>query len=175
MAELARLFAERYRGEVFPDDDSGLEDAIIMLHHLSQCAGDPERRMSLWLAEHAPWMSESTRLALTAQITGRPIFWRADTLARRLALTAAERCALKIKTIGAIDQTSVERAALRKELKRQAQEARRRKAGVQSLAERRTRSVSALAPWEAEGLSRSGWYRRRKRKRTSSPTRIAGG
>jgi hypothetical protein len=54
----------------------------------------------------------------------------ADTLAKALNLTDAERTRLKIRTIGAVDCTKAEREARRRECKRLAKEAKRRTAGV---------------------------------------------
>jgi hypothetical protein len=83
------------------------------------------------------------------------------TLAERLRLTYAERTALQITTIRAIDCTEREQANRREARKRQARTLKRRKQGVRPRAEYLAASTSATKPWEVEGVSRRTWYRRR--------------
>ena len=90
-AELERLFAARY-GHELPDDDAGRADVVIMLHHLARCAGDPRQRSTAWCAAHAPWLAAAAELeAMLDDVIEKPRRWRADILAERLGLTAAER------------------------------------------------------------------------------------
>jgi molybdopterin converting factor small subunit len=117
-AELERLFAARY-GHELPDDDAGRADVVIMLHHLARCAGDPRQRSTAWCAAHAPWLAAAAELeAMLDDVIEKPRRWRADILAERLGLTAAERRRLRITSIGAIDQSKAERLADRKQRKR---------------------------------------------------------
>ena len=113
VAEIDRILIDRY-GDILPDDDAGRDDCFIMCHHLARRAGDPVVRIHGWLSQRAPWMPAADRQALTERVLARPRRWKADTMAKRLGLTAANRTRLKIKTIGAIDQTSVERAEIRR-------------------------------------------------------------
>ena len=125
-AELERLFAARY-GHELPDDDAGRADVVIMLHHLARCAGDPRQRSTAWCAAHAPWLAAAAELeAMLDDVIEKPRRWRADILAERLGLTAAERRRLRITSIGAIDQSKAERLADRKQRKRLASRERRR-------------------------------------------------
>jgi hypothetical protein len=72
---------------------------------------------------------------------------------------------LKIVTIGACDLLKAERTARRKAKARQRDEARRRTAGAETRAEYETNSLSKTRPWEAEGISRRTWERRRRASR----------
>jgi hypothetical protein len=128
VAEIGRVLIDRW-GETLPHDDAGADDAFIMCHHLARRAGDPVVRMQDWLDQRAPWMPPADRQALIERVLARPLRWKADTLAKRLGPSAAVRTRLKIKSIGAIDQTSAERAEIRRltkiEYKRNRRAARR--------------------------------------------------
>jgi hypothetical protein len=113
VAEIDRVLIDRW-GEILPHDDAGADDAFVMCHHLARRAGNPTVRMQDWLNRRAPWMPPDDRQALIERVLARPLRWKADTLAKRLGLTAVNRMRLKIKTIGAIDQTSAERAEIRR-------------------------------------------------------------
>jgi hypothetical protein len=86
---------------------------------------------------------------------------RADTLARHLHVSDAERTLLRVYTIGAYDVPKAERIKRRKERARLRAQARRRANGVkpreQYLAEARARAEQR----QKEGVSRATWYRRR--------------
>ncbi len=146
-AELERLFAARY-GHELPDDDAGRADVVIMLHHLARCAA------------HAPWLAAAAELeAMLDDVIEKPRRWRADILAERLGLTAAERRRLRITSIGAIDQSKAERLADRKQRKRLASRERRRAQGAR---QRDAIPLTISQPWRSAGVSRSTWYRTRR-------------
>jgi len=150
-------------GDVLPDDDAGRADCRIMAHHLARRSGDPVIRIAGWIANRAPWMSETERGVLIAAVIAKPIKWKADTLGKLLGVTAALRTELKIYTIGACDQTSAERAACRKTGKRKAKREKRRDQGIMPRAEYLSASTEHKKPWLAEGISRRTWYRRQSR------------
>jgi hypothetical protein len=160
--ELKRLFVDRY-GHVLPDDDGGRDDAWLMLHHLGWCPGDRPARMKSWLSLWAPWMPAEEATRLVASVTAKPLRWRADTLARCLGLTDADRTRLRITTIGCVDSTKAERAEARRERKARAKMEKRRKRGVRPRDEYLATSAECTKPWEAEGISRRTWYRRQAR------------
>lgn len=158
-AELERLFAARY-GHELPDDDAGRADVVIMLHHLARCAGDPRQRSTAWCAAHAPWLAAAAELeAMLDDVIEKPRRRRADILAERLGLTAAERRRLRITSIGAIDQSKAERLADRKQRKRLASRERRRAQGAR---QRDAIPLTISQPWRSAGVSRSTWYRTRR-------------
>ena len=70
-------------------------------------------------------LAEAT--ALAESVAAEPVKYTADMLAWRLGLKAAERSALAITTIGAVDCSKAERLELRKETRRAANRARRAK------------------------------------------------
>ena len=157
VCELNRLFHTRYRGSLLPDDDDGRDSIQIMVNHLAMLA-DPSLRIADWLRRCAPWFSESEAEPLIEAAIKRPRRWKADTLAKRLNLTDAERSRLKIKTVGAVDCTKEQRAKRRCEKDRLDKEAKRRAAGAKP----QSKSINRTKPWEQEVISRSTWYRRKR-------------
>ena len=113
VAELNRLFTARY-GTVLPDIPQ-VRDAIhIATQHLVQLAGAPLDRLLKWSSLMAPWLTVGEAMSILAEVVQRPMTWKADSLAWRLRLTYADRRALKITTIGAIDVNKTERAQRRR-------------------------------------------------------------
>ena len=159
LADLARLFSDRY-GPQFPDDDAGLADLELMLHHIAHLR-DPEPKMVDAIATRAPWLPIAKAMTLRC-ILDKPHAWTADELARRLNLTAADRARHKITTIGAIDAPKEQRATRRRKLKRLREAKRRHAKGAQRRVDYEAGAASRLKPWEAEGISRATWYRRRE-------------
>ncbi len=160
VAELTRLLVARY-GEILPDDDAGREDATLVCHHLARRAGKPIDRIAEWLTLRAPWMPHDERAALADRIMDNPLRWRADTLAQRLNLTAEERTRLGIRTIGAVDQTAADRKEARRLAKQQSKQTMRRSSGAIPRGEYLASSTQHQQPWQALGISRRTWYRRR--------------
>lgn len=168
ITELTRLYADRY-GPTLPDDDAGLDDARIIVRHMLH-AGDPHRAHR-WLIEHTPWMPAPEREMVIRNAGSRAKLPKADTLARRLGLTFADRQRLNITTIGAIDADAEARKWLRRERDRQRKAARRRARGARPRHEYEGNSVSRLKPWLTLGISRATWYRRTK---TAPPVETPG-
>jgi hypothetical protein len=156
-SQLRRLFFYRY-GATLPDDDSGRDDAWLMLNHLARLP-DPERHMANWLEVNAPWMASTEATALIARVLVKPLRFRADTLAARLNLIEADRRRLRITMIGAVDLSKAERLARRRQRARQRDAQRRRAKGAKSRDKYEAESISRMKPWEALGMSRRTWYR----------------
>lgn len=131
IAEINRLYLDQY-GPGLPDDDAGRDNAMVAVHHLAKLGDNPAGRIRSWLRVWAPWMPPEEAQALTCAALLRPLRWKADTLAARLGVTAERRTRLKIRTIGAIDQTKEERAELQRQRRRLAAQARRRAKGARS-------------------------------------------
>jgi hypothetical protein len=103
---------------------------------------------------------------------------------RSLDLTAEERWSCDIRTMHAVDETPAEAKARRQEEDRERKRQQRRNADKERERERSLRrraakgarphaeSFSQTRPWEAEGVSRRTWERRRAAK-TSTPVRVA--
>lgn len=113
IAELNRLFKARH-GEQLPDTTEGRQMVAIAAQHLVQLSGAPQKRLMDWCSIRAPWLTVAEIEATLAQVATHPRSWKADSLAWLLKLTYADRQALKITTIGAIDCNKAQRAALRK-------------------------------------------------------------
>jgi hypothetical protein len=112
----------------------------------------------------------------------------AAALGKKLKVTAEERWACDIRTMRAVDESPAEaRAELRerdRERKREtrlhtseAERTKERERGQRRRAAKGARphaqSLSQTRPWEAEGISRRTWDRRRKRgAETSAPARV---
>lgn len=156
-AELNRLFHDRY-GPELPDDDAGRDDARIMAHHLAALSRDQRRRILEWLTVRASWLPKEEAEALADAAIAKPIRWKADTLAKRLNLTAVDRERLAIRTIGAVDQTKAEREAERQQRKTAAKAAKRLSAGARP----HKHSARRTRPWQALKISRATWYRKRQ-------------
>ena len=149
--DLNRLFAKRYHGTredyVFPDDDAGIDDLRILLGHYAL------------FKSAAP--NQDCRLACTVAYGSAIQYIMADaiTAPRMWNLTEAERCDLGIRTIGTIDVTSKQRKQARKVRDKNRKATARRAKGAKPHAE----SAGRLKPWEAEGISRRTYYRRRQK------------
>jgi hypothetical protein len=113
IAELNRLFEARH-GLELPDDEIGRECVTIAANHLMLMPGLPQKRFMEWARSRAPWLTIHEIEQILADAASRPQTWKADSLAWRLRLTYADRQALKITTIGAIDCNKAQRAKLRK-------------------------------------------------------------
>jgi hypothetical protein len=162
IAELNREFSDRWGGTLLPDDDAGRDDIELMLHHLARRAGDPARHIAGWLDLRAPWFAGIERATMVERVLANPLKFKADTVAKRIGLTAERRARLKIRTIGAIDQTATERKAARKAQKSKAMRAVRRKNGIKPRVDYLAQSTEKAKPWLVEGVSRRTWYRRRR-------------
>ena len=163
IGDLNKLFARRYGGNresyVFPEDDAGLEDLKILLHHY---ALNNPLAMSRIVKLRAPWLDQTATIRLLEQIQAFPQKWRSDTLGRKINLTGAEWRILRLRTIAPIDMTRKERAAFSQALARERRQARRRAQGKKPRAEYLAMSLSRTEPWLAANISRSTWYRRGK-------------
>jgi hypothetical protein len=87
----------------------------------------------------------------------RPRRMKADHIAHRLGITLAKRAHLGLQTIGANDKPKAERKADRKTSNAAYQLARRKANGAKPHSE----SAARTKPWEALGLPRATYYRRR--------------
>lgn len=162
VAELTRLFDHRYGKVLLPATEEGELCARVMVHHLGGLQ-DAASRIRSWFQTCTPWLGLASRERLIRDATERRIHWKADKLAWKLKVTAAEREALNLRTIGAIDQSREQRASIQAERKRQRERERRRSHGARAQAEYLANSISRAKPWELVGISRAEWYRRRRK------------
>jgi hypothetical protein len=103
--------------------------------------------------------AEARAIIEEAAITRR--HYSADNLARFLGVTYEQRRQIGLTTIGSVDVSKRNRRNLRRWRNRLAHEGRRRALGVRLRAEYEVNSLSRTKPWQAEGMSRRTWYRRR--------------
>lgn len=160
VAELTRLFDARFGPVLLPATDEGELCARVMVHHLGGLQDAPGRIRS-WFQTCAPWLGLASRERLIRDATERRIHWTADKLAWKLRVTAAERDTLRIRTIGAIDQTRDQRAAIQAERKLERDTNRRRAQGIRQRAAY-LEAIAAKRPWQQLGMSRAVWYRKGK-------------
>jgi hypothetical protein len=160
IGDLNKLFAYRYGGTrmdyVFPDDDAGIEDLKILLHHYA--LNNPLAMVRI-IKLRAPWADASK---LIEQIEAFPMKWRSGRLGRYLRLTGDEWKALRLRTIAPIDMTKAERVAYSQALARDRRKAKRRAEGKLSREDWLAKNnLSRAQPWVAEGISRRTWERRK--------------
>lgn len=82
-----------------------------------------------------------------------------------LALDREERRALDIRTMAAVNERRDEREAAALDQKRARDRVAKRRIRAEAGAKTRTGNVSVERPWEAEGISRRTWYRKRSAER----------
>lgn len=157
--DLAKLFRARY-GHVLPDDDAGRDDLEVAVNHLA-CLPHPQKPIEHWIEIWAPWLTVKERNVIVAGALLCPTRWKADALAWRLRLTAADRTTLGITTIGAIDENKSARKKRRKVQARRRMAKHRKANGAVSRKTYEEQSVEQTMPWIGEGISRRTWYRRR--------------
>jgi hypothetical protein len=161
MRELEQIFSSRY-GSILPNDDAGRDDLTIAAHHIAHLGGDAARHIAAWARLWAPWMTADELKAFTADVMTGPCKFRADTLGRRLRLLQREREDLAITTIGASDFDAEQRKVARNHRRRANEQARRRARGAKPRADYEANAISRFTPWQALGISRATWYRRRR-------------
>lgn len=168
LMEIMRVIRARY-GRFLPEND-GPEffEAVAAAYQAGGSAnilGD--LRGWCWCA--APWACDlkyaGVLAEVAASVAGRRRDLRADAIANLLRVTMAERLALGLQTIGACDVVPEERQKIMKDRKmendRARQRAKRVAEGRQDRAEYEANSFSRTKPWEAAGISRRTWERRR--------------
>jgi hypothetical protein len=159
--EITCWFAYRY-DDTLPDDDAGRDDLAVLVNYLVQVnrhdpIGAAAREARAW----APWLTEADARRMAEHAIMHPRKYMADTLAEKLGVTEALRAHLGFTTIGASDLTRAERNKARRKRKTDAERDRRRRNGAVPRAQYRANSLSRSKPWEAEGISRRTWERRR--------------
>ncbi|WP_316176247.1 hypothetical protein [Bradyrhizobium sp. SZCCHNRI1073] len=134
---------------------------LVALNHLA-CLPRPRPAIMRWIEVWAPWMSVKAASELAAQVIANPQRWKADPLAWRLRLTFEDRTMLGITTIGAIDMNKAARTKRRKAADRERKARERRTKGAKPRKAYLEQSLARAKPWQAEGISRATWYRRRR-------------
>jgi hypothetical protein len=108
--------------------------------------------------------AQASEITEEASITRKHL--SADSLARFLGVTYADRQTLRLTTIGSVNVKKGARKELRRREDRLYQERRRRERGARPHSE----SLSRTKPWEAMKMSRRTWYRKNKSRSGTSGT-----
>lgn len=159
LRDFAQLFRSRY-GTLLPDDDAGRDDLVPVIHHLAALR-QSARRAAQWLRLWAPWLTLAEQDQIIREGIANARLWKADQLAWRYRVTKEERTMLGLTTIGAIDHGKAARTKRRRDRDKARKAAARRAAGIKPRPEYEAASIERSKPWEAEGISRRTWYRRR--------------
>jgi hypothetical protein len=161
--DFQRLFRDRYhsRGYFhFPDDDAGRGDLWLLVLNVSLAIAEPKKKMRHVIETWAPWLNAEEREAYIEHVWGLDFYERLMTareIGERLGLTNAERERLKLWQFKPIDMTDEELAEYRKRKNNERRRAKRARTRVEYLAS----SLTSTKPWEAEGICRRTWERRR--------------
>lgn len=139
---LVPTLMERYAGR------EGAQDLIV-------------DRVIGWCGRHVPAASASEVRRIAERAIREPRRFRADSAARLIRLTVAERTAARVTTIGACDLDAEGRKAVQRDAhrarSREHMAAKRRAAGARPMAEVRANSVAAKC--RELGISASTYYR----------------
>ncbi|SFV16001.1 hypothetical protein SAMN05192541_124113 [Bradyrhizobium arachidis] len=155
--ELEKIFRYRF-GKFIPCNADGREALrVIAEAYRFAKGGDLQSKLTGYVRARAPWATSEVDAIAAAAATA---CWQsADELAWRIKLSPMERERLEIRTIGAVGLNKRRRSAIQKTKHKQRESARRKANGAKPHAE----SLNRTRPWEAEGISRRTWFRRRAR------------
>lgn len=106
-AELDRLACLRFQ-DAPPDEDNALLFARVIANHA------PRDKAARWVERWCGLADWNDVEDVLDEASHHPETWRADSLARILKVTKAERDALGLRTIGAVDFTKRDRTIARK-------------------------------------------------------------
>ena len=163
---IIRLCRGHFPKGVFTDDKMGrahLFQLVCVASLAPACADQKvEHLIGLW----APWMPDWEVQDLKehlGRLTMTERWFTPRDIGRILYCTNAEREAWALWQILPCDMTDEELAAFRSDKRRKQLEKRRRDKGVRSKVEYLAELASRPKPWEAEGIHRRTWEKRRRR------------
>jgi hypothetical protein len=137
--------------------------------HNEQNSRDPAGALILAAKRMGGSLTEAGAERILETADALPRCCTADKLGKFLGVTYAQRQRLAITTIGSIDVNKRSRALLRKRKNRLHNERKRRAQGIRPRAAYKENSLMHIKPWEAEGISRRTWYRRKRGTGPSPP------
>jgi hypothetical protein len=165
LGDLRRYCHDRY-GAKLPDDDAGRSDLFELLLPISLTPAESKWLMAKEIERQAPWMPYDEAEVLIDRICDLPERARMPSgkvLGARLNLTNAERERLRLWTIWPAGMTDAEMVEYRRAKKRARDERRRQRAGAKPRDVWLAASLTKQKPWQAEGISRRTWFRRRQK------------
>jgi hypothetical protein len=161
IGDLQKFLRFRY-GPTLPDDDAGRDDLHEVLLPISLGPQGDWQKLKNAIEVWAPWMDADEAGPLIDRINRTPRHLRLRTarqLGDRLRVTTEERERLKLKTIKPFDVTDKQLKELRKAKHRARM---KRKRGRTPRVDYLANALTRQKPWEAEGIGRRQWERRRK-------------
>jgi hypothetical protein len=162
MAALRRREIERFARAIDVADTDDFRRFLIAWAWHNPTSKDPMGALTLAAKRMGRAISEAEADEALDEAAAVPKCRTADALGKYLRLTQMLRTALRIRTIGSIDISRQRRTSRRKEAGRARDRARRKKEGAKTRIEYLSaHSLSRQKPWQAEGMSRRTWYRRR--------------
>ena len=156
-------------GHVLPDDKSGRAHLWELVSILSIAMGARDEKIRNAIDLWAPWMQPPEAAEMVDHVMRLTIYDRfppSRVVGERLRLSNGERLYLKLWPIKPFDATDEELEAQR----RARQNERRRQKRGRTQAEYLASCLSATKPWEAEGMCRRTWERRRVATRGANNT-----
>ena len=162
---MIRLCRHRY-GTELPDDDAGRDSLFDLLCIASLATVDPVRKMANLIEVQTPWVSDTDCTAMVDAVNRTPVPERwhiAKTLGHRHRITNLERERLKLWMIAPCDMTKEELAEQRRAKDKLRKQCKRREEGrsLEAYRSQFANSINKTKPWEADGISKATWYRRR--------------
>jgi hypothetical protein len=161
--DVLKLIRFRY-GANPPDDDAARPDVMELLFLASMAPTGWEEKVRHAIELYAPWMPTDEVESFIQHLSVTPHYQKlrtAEELGRVLNLTNADRERLKLWRIKPVDMTDEELAKQSKDRERNRRTAKRRLAGIPTRETRRVQFESSQKPWEALGIHRRTWERRR--------------
>lgn len=169
--EIEKLVKVRHGYGVPETDDADIYiEAVAYAYQAEMWAGgtDASKRLLAWCSVWAPWATTHAKGIINpilSKLNGRRQGLDQHRMGNMLRLTWAERQSLGLRTIAACDVEPDEQKRRAKDIKckndRARKAAMRREQGAKKRDEWLASCKSQIRPWEAEGISRRTWYRRR--------------
>lgn len=169
--EIESIIRSRH-GVIIPDARD-TDDLELYVNYVRAVALAGAGSFEGWARRWAPWLEDdvlfeqlvTAATKLASGKGGKYAMLGANALAKLLFVRMEERNSLSLKTIGACDVSAADRARIALDRKRKHD--RDRQASKRRAENRRGRdeflsdSIEGQKPWEAAGVSRRTWYRRR--------------
>jgi hypothetical protein len=162
--DVLKLIRFRY-GVNPPDDDAARPDVMELLFLASMAPAGWEEKVRNAIDLYAPWMPTDEVESLIQHLSVTPHYQKlrtAEQLGRILHLKNEDRERLKLWRIKPFDMTEEELAEQSKARERSRRSAKRRLTGIPTREARQAQFESSQKPWEALGIHRRTWERRRR-------------
>ena len=163
---IIRLCRGHFPKGVFPDDAMGRAHLFQLVCVASLAPAFADKKVEHLIGLWAPWMPEQEVADLTehlGRLTMSERWFSPREIGKILYCTNAERERWALWQILPCDMTDDELAAFRTDKRRKQLEKRRRDKGVRSKAEYLAELAGRPKPWEAEGIHRRTWEKRRRK------------